>query len=169
LNAQADEAERLISAVKRHRSEAIAQLTKDEEAKALEEITQIEAKARPALLKDVPDLTDAQKQPAVLGAIVQYAVEHGIPAEVFNDPDQAKYVTSAQLHLTWKAMQYDKMKAAQGKVQPKAAKPAAPVVRPGVTTSTTQRQAIQRKNISERLTREGSVEAGAAFFKSLKF
>jgi hypothetical protein len=169
LNAQADDAERLLSQVKQQRETALAQLQRDQEARALEEITQIEARARPALLKDVPELEDAHKQPQILGAIVQYAVENGIPAEVFTDPEQAKYVTSAQLHMAWKAQQYDKMKKAQGKVQPKAAKPAAPVVRPGVTTSATQQKSIQRKNIQERLTREGSVEAGAAFFKSLKF
>jgi hypothetical protein len=169
MNAQAEEAERVLSNVKQHREQAIAQLSRDQEAKALEEITEIEAKARPALLKDVPELQDAQKQPEALGSIIRYAVENGIPAEVFTDPDQARFVTSAQLHLAWKAQQYDKMMTAKGKVQPKAAKPAAPPVRPGVTTSATQQKAIQRKNIQERLTREGSVEAGAAFFKSLKF
>jgi hypothetical protein len=169
LNAQADDAERLLSQVKQQRETALAQLQRDQEARAFEEITQIEARARPALLKDVPELEDTHKQPQILGAIVQYAVENGIPAEVFTDPEQAKYVTSAQLHMAWKAQQYDKMKKAQGKVQPKAAKPAAPVVRPGVTTSATQQKSIQRKNIMERLDREGSVQAGADFFKSLKF
>ena len=167
LNAQADQAERLISEVKQHRSEAIAQLTKEAETTALQEIAEIEAKARPALLKDVPELTDPAKSQSALTGIVHYAVENGIPQSVFTDPEQAKFVTSAQLHLAWKAQQYDKMVAAKAKVTPKAPKPAAPVVRPGVTTSKSQVEGIQRKNVMERLKKEGSIEAGAAAFKTL--
>ena len=164
--AQAEKAERQIASIQQHREQAVAQLTKEAEAKAMEQIAEIEAKARPALLRDIPDLADAQKQPAILNSLVQYAVESGIPQDVFTDPEQAKYVTSAQLHLAWKAQQYDKMVAAKAKVQPKAAKPAAPVVKPGVATSPTQAKAIQRKNVTERLKSEGSIEAGAAFWKS---
>ena len=169
LNHQYEEQKGLLDYVQQQREAAIAQLSKDAEARAAEEIAAIEAKARPALLKDVPDLSDAHKQPAALSAIVQYAVESGIPQEVFTDPEQAKYVTSAQLHLTWKAMQYDKMVKAKAQVTPKAPKPASPQVRPGVTTSKSSVQAIQRKNATERLAREGSVEAGAALFKTIKF
>jgi hypothetical protein len=169
LNAQADEHERLLSAVKQHREQAVAQLAKEAEAQALEQLTEVEHKSRPALLRDVPELSDPAKQPAVLNSIVQYAVEAGIPQDVFTDPDQAKFVTSAQLHLVWKAQQYDKMKVAQTQVKPKAARPAAPVVKPGVATTASSAKAIQQKNVRERLAREGSVEAGAAFFKSIKF
>ena len=165
--AQAEKAERQIASIQQHREEAVAQLTKEAEAKAMEQIAEIEAKARPALLRDVPDLADAHKQPAILNSLVQYAVESGIPQDVFTDPEQAKYVTSAQLHLAWKAQQYDRMVAAKAKVQPKAARPAAPTVKPGVATSPTQARAIQRKNANERLNREGSIEAGAAVFKQV--
>ena len=165
LNAQADQAERLLSAVSQQRHEAIAQLTKDAEAKAFEELSQIEAKARPALLKDVPDLTNPQKYNEALGQIVRYAIDNGIPEGVFTDPEQAKYVTSAQIHLAWKAQQYDKMVAAKAKVTPKAPAPTAPVVRPGVTTSKSAAEAVQRKNAMERLNRSGSIEDAAAIFK----
>lgn len=165
--AQAQRAQREIETIQQRRSEAVAQLTGEFEARAMEEFHQIEAKSRPALLKDVPELTDPEKSNGILSGIVHYAIESGIPAEVFNDPDQAKFVTSAQIHLAWKAQQYDKMVAAKGKVTPKAPKPAAPPVRPGVTTSKSQAQAVQRKNVTDRLKREGSVEAGAAFFKSI--
>jgi hypothetical protein len=169
LNAQADEAERLVHAVKQQRTQAIAQLTQAEEAKALESITEIETKHRPALLKDVPELSDPSKQGTALNAIVSYAVTQGIPQDVFTDPEQAKWVTSPQLHMAWKAMKYDQMVAAKAQVRPKAAKPSAPVMKPGATTSTSSAKAIQQKNVRERLAREGSVEAGAAFFKTLKF
>ena len=74
-------------------------------------------------------------------------------------------ITSPELHMAWKAMQYDKMKAAQGKVTPKAPKPAAPPVKPGVATSRSGVEASQRKAAFERLDREQSVEAAAAIFK----
>jgi hypothetical protein len=165
--AQAEKAERQIATIQQHREEAVAQLTKEAEAQALEHIAEVEAKTRPALLKDVPDLADAQKQPAILNSIVQYAIEAGIPQDVFTDPEQAKYVTSAQLHLAWKAQQYDKMVRAKANVQPKAARPAAPVVKPGVATSPTQAKAIQHKNVRERLKQSGSIEDGAAFWKTV--
>lgn len=164
--AQAERAEANISEIQQRREEAVAQLTKEMEAKAKEEFDASEVKARPALLKDVPELSDPAKQPEVLNSLVQYAIQSGIPAETFSDPEQAKWVTSAQLHMAWKAQQYDKIKGAQGKVQPKAAKPAAPVVRPGVTTSKSQVKSIEAKNVRERLKSEGSIEAGAAFWKS---
>lgn len=166
MNAQYEEQSNLLSYVQQQRSEAVAQLTKDAEAQALEAMNEVEAKARPALLRDVPELADPAKQPAVLNELVRYAVEIGIPQEVFTDPEQAKWVTSAQLHMAWKASQYDKMVKAKANVQPKAARPAAPVVKPGVATSPTQAKAIQRKNVTERLKSEGSIEAGAAFWKS---
>jgi hypothetical protein len=165
LNAQADQAERLLSEVSQQRQQAIAQLTKEMEAQAFQEIAEIESKARPALLKDVPELTDPQKYNEALGSIVRYAVDNGIPQSVFTDPDQAKFVTSPQIHMAWKAMQYDQMKKAQAKVTPKAPKPAAPPVRPGVTTSKSQVEAIQRKKVMERLSSEGSIQAGADAFK----
>jgi hypothetical protein len=165
--AQAQRAQREVEGIQQQRQHALAQLTSAAEAQAFEEINQIEAKTRPALFKDVPELTDPAKSQGALAGIVHYAIESGIPAEVFNDPDQAKYVTSAQIHLAWKAQQYDKMTAAKGKVTPKAQKPAAPPVRPGVTTSKSQIQAVQRKGVTDRLKREGSVEAGAAYFKTI--
>jgi hypothetical protein len=64
---------------------------------------------------------------------------------------------------------HDKMMSAKAKVQPRAAKPAAPAVRPGVATSRSGIEASRRKEVTDRLAREGSVEAGAAFFKTLKF
>src|SRR5690348_10270625 len=83
LNAQAEQAERYISEVKQQRDEALAQLTKEAEAQAFQEIAEIEAKARPELLKAVPELSDPAKNPQALAGIIQYAVESGIPQSVF--------------------------------------------------------------------------------------
>ena len=46
--AQAEKAERQIATIQQHREEAVAQLTKEAEAKAFESIAEIEAKTRPA-------------------------------------------------------------------------------------------------------------------------
>jgi hypothetical protein len=155
----------IIAHVKQQREEALAQLQREAEASERQALEEIEARTRPLLLKDVPDLADAQKQGPAIQSLVQYAIAQGIPEYVFTDPEIAKGVTSAQLHLTWKAQQYDKMKAAQGKVAPKAAKPSAPPVRPGVATSQSAVEAASRKKVLERLSRDGSIEAGAAAFK----
>lgn len=165
LNAQADQTERFLGQVQQQRSDALAQLTQAAEAQAYQQMAEIEAKARPALLKDIPDLADPGKFRAAMDPVIQYAVRSGIPESVFSDPEQAKYVTSAQIHLAWKAMQYDKMNEAKAQVKPKAAKPAAPPVRPGVTTSKSAVQATQRKNAMDRLNRSGSIDDAAALFK----
>jgi hypothetical protein len=165
LNAQADEAERHLSIVQQQRQQALAQFEQEVVQAEQQEQAQIEEKTRPALLKDVPDLSDPQKQPAALTEIVRYAVQSGIPERVFADPEIARGVTSAQIHLAWKAMQWDKQQTAKAKVTPRAPKPAAPVVRPGVTTSRSAVENAQRKKAFERLDRSGSIEDAAAIFK----
>jgi hypothetical protein len=106
---------------------------------------QIEEKYGPLLLKDVPDLAVPEKQPQVLSEIARYAVDNGVPAENFTDPERAKLITSADLRIAWKAMQYDRMMAAKSQVKPKAQKPTAPVVKPGVTTPRSAIEATRRK------------------------
>jgi hypothetical protein len=129
-------------------------------------MAEIESRTRPALLKDVPGLADPATFRASIDPIIQYAIANGIPESVFADPEQAKYVTSAQIHMAWKAQQFDEMQKAKAKVQPKAAKPAAPPVRPGVATSKSAVEATQRKAAMERLTRSGSIQDAAAIFKN---
>ena len=168
-NAQFQQTVEFIDSVKQQRDNALAQQQNELTQAEAQYVAQVEEQYRPALLKDVPDLADPAKQPAVLHELIQYAVKSGIGEHVFTDPEIAGRITSPELHLAWKAMQYDKMMAAKGKVVPKAAKPAAPPVRPGVATPRSAIENAKRKESTDRLAREGSVEAGAAFFKSLKF
>ena len=158
-----------VEGLQKQLSEVKAQQAQEITQAEQQYIAQVEEKFRPALLKDVPELSDPAKQPAVLNELIKYAISQGVGEHVFTDPEIAGRITSPELHLAWKAMQYDKMKAAQGKVQPKAPKPAAPPVRPGVATPRSAIEQARRKEIIGRLDREGSVEAGAAFFKTLKF
>jgi hypothetical protein len=147
--------------------QAIAAQQEAESRRAFEaEIEAIEAVARPRFIADVPELTQPDKAGAVLNDIVRYAVEAGIPENVFA-ADALNGVTSAELHIAWKAMQFDKIKAAKGQVQATPApKPAQPSIKPGVASSrSATRQATVRK-ANERLASEGSIEAGAAVWKN---
>ena len=128
-------------------------------------VSQVEEQFRPALLKDVPELSDPAKQPQVLNQLIQYAVKSGIGEHVFTDPEIAGRITSPELHLAWKAMKYDEMMSAKAKVQPKAQKPAAPPVRAGVATPRSAIQAANMKKATDRLAASGSVEDGAAIWK----
>lgn len=166
LNAQYEQQTQILSNLYQQR-QLVAQQEQGESERQREAFqAQIEEKYGPLLLKDVPELADSQKQPQVLSEIARYAVENGVPAETFTDPERAKLVTSADLRFAWKAMQYDKMMAAKAQVKPKAAKPAAPPVKPGVTTPRSAIEATKRKAAQERLARSGSIEDAAAIFKT---
>ncbi len=147
--------------------EAIAAQQAQEQKRAFEaELEAIEAVARPRFLADVPELTQPDKAPQVLGDIVRYAVEAGIPEDVFA-ADSMNGITSAELHIAWKAMQYDKIKGAQGKVQATPApKPTQPAIKPGVASSRSATKQANFRKAQERLASEGSVEAGAAVWKN---
>jgi hypothetical protein len=154
-----------LDSLKQQRQQIAAQQQQEELEQARSYMAEVEAKYRPVLLNDVPELSDPAKQGPVLNDIITYAISQGIGEHVFKDPEIAGRVTSPELHIAWKAMQYDKMMKAKGTVQPKAAKPAAPAVKPGVATSRSGVEAAQRKKAFERLDREQSVEAAADIFK----
>jgi Skp family chaperone for outer membrane proteins len=164
-NAQFQQTAEFIDSVKQQRDDALAQQQKELSEAEAQYVAQVEEKFRPALLKDVPELSDPAKQPQVLNQLIQYAVKSGIGEHVFSDPEIAGRITSPELHMAWKAMKYDEMMSAKAKVTPKAPKPAAPPVRPGVATPRSAIQATEKKKAFERLDREGSVEAAAAIFK----
>ena len=154
--------------------QALAQLRQQRDATA-KEVSEAEEQAfnewkasheenyRPKLLADVPELTDAAKAEPILRELVTYAIENGIPEDVFSEELQG-HITSAQLHLMWKAQQYDKLKA--NKTAPKP-KPAGPAVKPGVSSPRSAKKAARKARSFDRLAREGSVEAAADVFKHL--
>jgi hypothetical protein len=164
-NAQFQQTAEYLGQLKQQRDYIAAQQRQEETQAEQAYIAEVEAKHRPALLKDVPELSDPVNQPQKLNELIAYAVSQGIGAHVFQDPEIAQRITSPELHLAWKAMQYDKMKSAQAKVNPKAPKPAAPPVRPGVATPRSAIQATAKKQAFERLERSGSIEDAAAIFK----
>lgn len=141
--------------------EALAKQQADEEASAFQEWKQQhEAQFAPKLLSDVPELKDQAKAEATLREIISYAIAAGIPAENFAE-DVQDQITSAQLHMVWKAKEYDRLKASGKPV----ARQASPAVKPGVTSPRSATKAAAYRKASENLAKSGSIEAGAAIFK----
>lgn len=120
----------------------------------------VERQFMPKLLEAIPDLKVPEKSGPMVHGLIKYAIESGIPDEIFS-PERQGEITSAQLLLIWKAQQYDKVKA--GAV-PKP-KPASPGVKPGVSSPQSAQKAVRVQKDMDRLAREGSIEAGAAMFK----
>ena len=164
-NAQYEEAAQFLAGVHAQLNEVRAQEQEQAQRDRATRLGQINETYQPVLLKDVPDLAVPEKQQAALTEIADYAVRNGVPEEYFADPDHARELTAPAIHMMWKAMKYDQTQAAKAKVQPKALKPAAPVVKPGVTTTRSSIERAKRNKDFERLDKEGSIEAGAAVFK----
>lgn len=145
--------------------ESISKKAAEDEAKAFSEWKQQhETEFAPKLLADVPELKDAGKAGPLLNDLVAYAVRNGIPEDTFA-PGSEDEITSAQLHILWKAHQFDRLRDAKAAPKPKPS--AGPAVRPGVSSPRSAQKAARVQSAHDRLAREGSVEAGAAVFKQL--
>lgn len=154
----------VVNSLSQQRQQIAAQQEQAERAR----LSEIEAQTRPAFLEAVPELNDPAKAPVVLNELVQYGVKMGIPEDTFA-PDNAWRITAAELHVLWKAQQFDKMMQAKGRVvetKPEPRKPQ-PAVKPGAKTPASAIAQAKTRGAFERLEKEGSVEAGAAVLKSL--
>jgi len=132
-----------------------------------------EAQYAPKLLTDVPELSDPEKGTPAINEIVRFAIDNGIPeAAFFGDgtPEGIKAaqdaITSAQLHLTWKAMQYDKLRAAKPQPKPKQV---SPVAKPGVSSPRSAQKTAKNKQAMDKLVQSGSLNDAAAVFKQFGF
>lgn len=161
--AQYEQTRNLLGSLAQQRQIAVAQHEQAEQQAQAERLNQINAQTAPAFLKDVPDASDQQKLPQVLQGLIQYAMEAGAPADVFNTP-----LSAMEWHLIWKAQQYDRLQAAKAKVggkpAPEPRKPQPPV-RPGVTTPRSAIEGAKRQKDFDRLRKSGSIADGAAVFK----
>ena len=158
---QWQQSESLLAQLNEQRS-ATAKEQSEAEAKAFTEWKQQhEAQFAPKLLADVPELTDPAKGEPMLRDMITYAIENGIPEDVFA-PEAQDELTSAQLHILWKAREYDRLRASNAAPKPK---PAGPAVKPGVSSPRSAQKVARRQKDFDRLAREGSIEAGAAVFK----
>lgn len=138
-----------------------AQLREAQEFEAWKQ--EVEQQFQPKFLADVPELTDPVKAEPTIRSMIEYAVSQGIPESTFA-AENHPFITSPELHILWKAQQFDKLRASPP--QPKQ-KQAGPAVKPGVSSPRSAQKAAQRAKINDRLAREGSVEAGAAMWKQL--
>ena len=138
------------------------------EARAQEESARFNAlnnATRESFLASVPDAADQAKAPAIIQALIDYAVSIGTPAETFQAP-----TTALEWHVLWKAREYDRLQEAKARVrseprpEPKKARPA---VRPSVTTPRSAIEHQQRGQAMDRLRQSGSVQDGAAALKQL--
>ena len=166
---QYDQAQATVSQLQQQRQMIAAQQAEEAERARILAHQEVEQVAWPRFLSDVPDLADQTKGRQIIADVVSYAKQSGIPDHVFDNPESAKTLTSAELHMAWKAMMYDRGKAAQQRVKATnpPPKPAAPPVKPGGITTRQTVQANRLGKAQERLRNEGSVEAGAAVFKQL--
>jgi hypothetical protein len=166
---QYEQAQSIVTSLQQQREEISAQQAREEEAARKAAQDEIERIAWPRFVADVAEMADPAKAPVKFREIVQYAVSQGIPEAVFTDPQVSKHLTSPELHMAWKAMMFDRQREAAKRMKDNkpAPKPAQPAVRPGVTTPRAAIEATKLKGSMDRLTREGSVEAGAAVFKHL--
>lgn len=158
---QWQQTEQVLAQLNQQREAATTERSKAEAEAFAEWKQQQEQQFAPKLLADVPELKEAEKAGPLLHNLIKYAIDSGIPEDVFAESAQEE-ITSAQLHLLWKAQQFDKLRA--NKTAPKP-KPAGPAVKPGVSSPRSAQKASRVKRDFDRLDREGSIEAGAAVFK----
>lgn len=165
--AQYDDTIQTLTHLDQQRQHAVAQQQQAHQAALYEEIAAINEQYGEALIRDVPDFVseDQTVSARAIQDIADYGIQIGIPRDTFLNPELRAQVTAPMWHALWKAKQYDQMKTAQAKVAPKAPKPAAPPVKPGVTTPRSAIQATARKKDFDRLARTGSVADGAAVWK----
>lgn len=160
---QWQQTETVLAQLQQQQATLTKQQTEAEAATRAEWKREHEAQYAPKFVADVPDLTDPAKAEPLMRGLVDYAINNGLPSELFAEDNQQN-ITSAELHLLWKAQEYDRLRAARPKVEAKP-RPAGPVVKPGVSSPRSATKAARRNKDFERLSREGSVDAGAAVFK----
>lgn len=158
---QWQQTENVLAQLHQQREAATAKQNEAEAQAFTEWKKQHEAQYAPKLLQDVPELKDTAKADPVVRAMVDYAIANGIPAETFAEENQ-QAITSAQLHILWKAQQFDRLRANKAPAKPK---PAGPAVKPGVSSPRSAQKATRQRTAMDRLSREGSIDAGAAVFK----
>ena len=161
LERQFQEQVQLLTTVAQQRHE-VAQLEQAESEKArAAAVAEINERALPDLIKVEPAFAKSdspEAQDAFMG-LARYALERGVPADT-----ELSAFTNVELTLLAESRKYREMMAAKAKVQPKAPKPAAPVVKPGVATPRATVQAQRQKDALARLDKSGSIEDAAAFF-----
>ncbi len=130
------------------------------------ELQAVEEVAYPKFVADVPDLNGPKAQ-EIIDGLIKYGVESGIDRDTFRPGE----VSSREMHILWKAQEYDRIKAAKTRVTAAnpPPKPAGPVVKPGGVTPRATIQANRLGKAQTQLAKSGSVKDAAAVYKALGF
>lgn len=163
--ARHDQALALIQDLSAQQQHLQAQARHDQENRDAAFFHGINQRTHEALFQDVPELGDQAKAAGIFSGLMEYAVERGLPMEVFEAPTNA-----FEWHVLWKAREYDRLQAAKARVRSESApapRRAQPAIRPGVSTPPSARRAAARASNLDRLARSGSIEAGAAVWKDI--
>jgi hypothetical protein len=123
------------------------------------------AEYAPKFVELVPDIADQGKAAAIFDSVFKYAMENGVDEGMFS-PENINNIPLGHILTYWKAQQYDKLRSAEMPA-PKPKPNVGPAVKPGVSSPRSAQKATRLRQASERLGREGSIEAGAAMFKQL--
>jgi hypothetical protein len=168
LNAQYQQHTQLIDSLSHQRQEIAAQEQAEAERALQARTDELNRLTGPAFLQDYPDAGSEEKANEFLTGLAQYWLKAGVPAEYF----QSGPIAAVEWHIMADARRWREHQQAMAKVKsdPKPApKKPQPAVRPGVTTPKSAIEQRNRKQAFDRLDREGSVEAGAAFFRNIKW
>lgn len=162
--AQAEQSQVILQNLAAQRQHATAQ-----EQQELAQIQQqrnalINKATLPALEQAYPEIKDRAKAEKFLSELMEYAVKMGAPSDIFDGS-----ITAVEWHILADAKRWNDHKAALNKVKTEA-KPeprkAQPALRPGVTTPKSAVKRAEQQKAFDRLARSGSIEDGAAIWKS---
>ena len=157
--AQYEQSANLIGSLEQQREHIRAQQSQDEQA----QFQRMWSEGGPKLLETVPDLADPAKRQAAERDMLIFAQDSGIPTGALAQ------ASPEEVGILWKAMQYDRQKAAAARVKATAKpapKPAQPAIRPGVAPTRSSTEAAANQKAMKRLAQSGSVDDAAHFFKS---
>lgn len=122
---------------------------------------EIDTQYMPVMLSLKPELQDPAKAEPAMRELVNYAINSGLPADLFNEENQ-QFITQAQLVLLEKARLYDAAKAT--KAPPKKQ----PALRPGVTTPRQAQKTVAKKKALEQLSSTGSIDDAVAAMRAAR-
>lgn len=164
MRAQYEQGVEYLNSVRMQRAQAEAEARAQQQALDQQWRASFEQQWQPKLLEAVPELADPARQDKVLADLTNYALSNGY------DQDALSAATSADILVLWKAAQFDRQQQAAQRVkaQPRPQpQRAAPAIRPGVSqpANRVRQSALDRQ--MARLKETGSIEDGAAMFKTL--
>ena len=162
--AQAEQSQAYFQQLQSQRQHIAAQEQQELARTQAQRTAMINQATLPALEQAYPEIKDRAKAESLLSGLMEFAVKRGLPSDVFGTD-----ITAVEWHILADAKRWNDHKAALAKVKTEA-KPeprkAQPALRPGVTTPKSTIQRAEQQKAFDRLSRSGSIEDGAAIWKT---